>query len=55
MSLRQYMFPQGPHYMVNEDGVRFYHQGYELRQCMSCGILYIVGRISRATKCGRCC
>ena len=32
-----------PHYFINEDGIRYWHEGYIKKKC-ACGRLFIVGK-----------
>lgn len=41
-----------PHYEVNEDGRRSYHEGYEERKCQRCGVLFICAKTSTVLVCG---
>ena len=44
--------PTGPHTETNEDGTRYQHQGYEIRNCKKCKKDYLSSRISLFAYCG---
>ena len=37
-------WPFKPHVFINEDGLRFQHEGYEYKKCQKCGDEFVVGK-----------